>query len=86
MPETKTKKTKKDDQSVVVKYQQMVAFVKNIVHEVESDLKRARLVLSKLERFDPSDASTLDVDAQTEESIGSTQLQSYIDDDAQIVE
>ena len=87
MAETKTKKTsKKNDTELIEKYQQMVYFVKNVMQDIDSDIKRAKLVLSKLERFDPSDFSTLAVDAQTEEAIGEDKLQTYTDEDAQVVE
>lgn len=87
MSETKNKKNVKNaDAALVEKYQQMVQFVKNVLSDVDSDLKRAKLILSKLERFDPSNLSSLDTDSQTEEAIWETKLQVYSDDDAQIVE
>jgi hypothetical protein len=70
MSETKNKKNVKNaDAALVEKYQQMVQFVKNVLSDVDSDLKRAKLILSKLERFDPSNLSSLDTDSQTEEAI-----------------
>jgi hypothetical protein len=70
MSEIKNKKNVKNaDAALVKKYQQMVQFVKNVLSDVDSDLKRAKLILSKLERFDPSNLSSLDTDSQTEEAI-----------------
>jgi len=68
MAETKTKiKTKKTDAVipdttlVVAKYHQMIQFVKNTIHDIESDLKRVKIALQTLEKFDPSDLSSFDV-------------------------
>jgi hypothetical protein len=70
MSEIKNKKNVKNaDAALVKKYQQMVQFVKNVLSDVDSDLKRAKLILSKLERFDPLNLSSLDTDSQTEEAI-----------------
>ena len=82
---TKTKKTSTTDIAVVVKYQQMIQFVKNTIHDVESDLKRAKIALQALEKFDPSNPSSLDTINQSDES-QAVVLQSYVDEDTQIVE
>ena len=88
MAETKTKKkvasAPKND--VTVKYQQMVQFVKNMFTDIEADIKRATLILHKLEKFDPMQPDTLLLDPQTEETLGDMTLQAYTDDDAQVVE
>jgi len=66
MAETKTKTKKNEAASsdtavLVTKYHQMVQFVKNTIHDVESDLKRAKIALQALEKFDPSNLSSLAV-------------------------
>jgi hypothetical protein len=72
MAETKTKTKKNettstDTATVVIKYHQMIQFVKNTIHDVESDLKRAKIALQTLEKFDPSDLSSFDVINQLED-------------------
>lgn len=90
MAETKTK-TKKaevtwsDTTALVTKYHQMIQFVKNTIHDVESDLKRAKIALQTLEKFDPSNLSSLDV-IWLEDETATIALQSYVDEDMQVVE
>ncbi len=90
MAETKTKIQKKSDKksndSITQQYQQMVSFVKHVLQDAESDIKRAKIVLAKLERFDPTDDSTLDISVDNENSKTASSLQSYLDDDVQVVE
>ncbi len=84
---TKTKKTEVADTAVLVtKYHQMIQFVKNTIHDVESDLKRAKIALQTLEKFDPSDISSLDILAGIEDETSTIALQSYVDEDMQVVE
>lgn len=91
MAETKTK-TKKpaiiapDTAVVVTKYHQMIQFVKNTIHDIESDLKRAKIALQTLEKFDPSDFSSFDVINQWEDESSTAVLQSYVDEGMQVVE
>lgn len=86
---TKTPKTTvpaTGDAELMEKYTHMVQFIKNVLGVIETDLKRAKLILSRLEKFDPRDAQSLTFDAQTEEALGTTSLQTYAEEDAQIVE
>ncbi len=91
MAETKTKTKKNEAASsdtavLVTKYHQMVQFVKNTIHDVESDLKRAKIALQALEKFDPSNLSSLAVVAWLEDEASTMVLQSYVDEDMQVVE
>gem|GEM_PF-1187024 len=90
MAETKTK-TKKNDVTVdtavvVVKYHQMIQFIKNTIHDIESDLKRVKIALQTLEKFDPSDLSSFDVINQGDDESSTVVLQSYVDEGMQVVE
>lgn len=100
MPETKTKasseatKTPKAEKSskkwasseAMEKYVSMIHFVKNTIGTVEADLKRIKAILAKLESFDPSDVHSLATDNQLDEVMGSQWLQSYNEEDAEVVE
>jgi Zn-dependent M16 (insulinase) family peptidase len=91
MAETKTKTKKSDAVSVdtaaiVTKYHQMIQFVKNTIHDVESDLKRVKIALQTLEKFDPSDLSSFDVVNQLDDEASAIALQSYVEEDVQVVE
>jgi hypothetical protein len=87
MPNTNTKKnnnTNIDDVSIE-KYKQMLSFVKNIVDNIESDLKKAKNILYKLELFDPRDSNTLIID-DSESVVMQHKLQSYTESDAHVIE
>lgn len=100
MPETKTKtaaegakapKSEKQIKKVVSteameKYASMVYFVKNTIGVIESDLKRIKAILAKMESFDASDVASLAIDAQMDDVMGPQGLQSYTEEDAQVVE
>ncbi|MBP7062127.1 hypothetical protein KBA84_04975 [Patescibacteria group bacterium] len=68
------------------KYASMVHFVKNTIGTIEGDLKRIKAILAKMESFDASDVASLVTDAQLDEVMGSQGLQSYTEEDAQVVE
>lgn len=91
MAETKTKTKKNstitnDTQSVVAKYHQMVQFVKNTIHDIESDLKRVKIALQTLEKLDPSDLSSFSLVNQVDDETWPAVLQSYTEEDVQIIE
>lgn len=98
MSETKTKtesskapKAEKLSKKIVSseameKYASMVHFVKNTIGTIESDLKRIKAILAKMEVFDASDVASLVTDTQMDEVMGSQGLQSYTEEDAQVVE
>ncbi|MBP7841698.1 hypothetical protein KA037_03445 [Patescibacteria group bacterium] len=68
------------------KYASMVHFVKNTIGTIEGDLKRIKAILAKMESFDASDVASLVTDTQLDEVMGSQGLQSYTEEDAQVVE
>jgi hypothetical protein len=73
------------NEELIEKHNQMVQFVKNTISTIETDLKRMKLVLNKLSKFDPSDPKSLD-DKEITEAIGTEDLKSYTEDDIQVVE
>ena len=92
MPEekkaTETKKTtvkKVTNSELVEKHNQMIQFVKNTIAGIDTDLKRIKLVLNKLTKFDPQDPKSLD-DKEVKDTIGSEELKSYKEEDVQVVE
>jgi hypothetical protein len=54
------KSTKAVSNELVEKHNQMIQFIKNTVSGIDTDLKRIKLVLNKLSKFDPSDLKSLD--------------------------
>jgi len=63
----------------------MVQFVKNTISGIETDLKRIKIILNKLSKFDPKDPESLN-DKELEETIGATDLKSYKEDNVQVIE
>ena len=82
---TPTKATKINTNELVEKHNQMVQFIKNTVSWIDTDLKRIKLVLNKLAKFNPNDLKSLD-DKEISDTIGSEDLKSYTEEDAEIVE
>ena len=74
-----------NDTDLLEKHNQMIQFVKNTISTIETDLKRMKLVLNKLSKFDPKDPKSLD-DKEISETIGSNELKTYTEDNVQIVE
>ena len=73
------------DESLTEKHNQMVQFVKNTISTIETDLKRIKLVLNKLSKFDPNDPKSLD-DKELAEAIGTEDLKTYTEENVQVVE
>jgi len=61
MTETKakTKVTKTSKDELMKKHEQMVQFVQNVIGEMENDLKRVKIVLNQLNKFDPENPESL---------------------------
>jgi len=52
------KKVNKDE--MVQKHQQMVQFVQNLLGSMENDMKRIKLALNQLAKFDPEDPESVE--------------------------
>ncbi len=85
MAEEKKTPVKKTNDELVEKHNQMVQFIKNTISGIETDLKRAKIVLNKLAKFDPKDPESLN-DKELEDTIWTGDLKSYKEDDIQVVE
>lgn len=85
MAEEKKVTVKITNEELVEKHNQMVQFVKNTISGIETDLKRVKIVLNKLAKFDPKNPESLN-DKELEDTIGTSDLKAYKEEDAQIVE
>lgn len=91
MAETKKTKIQKESEKttvswdLLIKYEQMLWFVKNIVSDIDQDLKRISQVVQQLEQFDPANPESLDVDAKSQEMFSVTS-QRYDEEDSEVVE
>lgn len=86
MPEEKKTTTKKvNNNELVEKHNQMIQFIKNTISWIDTDLKRIKLVLNKLNKFDPQDPKSLE-DQEIMDTLGGEELKSYTEEDVQVVE
>jgi hypothetical protein len=85
MTETKKNPVSISTDELIEKHRQMIQFVKNTISGIETDLKRIKIILNKLSKFDPKDQNSLN-DKELEETIGATDLKSYKEDNVQVVE
>jgi hypothetical protein len=80
---TTPKKVNKDE--MVQKHQQMVQFVQNLLGSMESDMKRIKLALNQLAKFDPEDPESVE-HKDAEQTMGAEELKSYSEENAEVVE
>jgi len=77
--------TEKSD--LIAKHNQMVMFVQNIINNVEMDIKRMKLVLGQLAKFDPNNPESLQWhQEEINKAMWNESLKSYKDEDAEVVE
>ena len=77
------KKANKDE--IMQKHQQMVQFVQNLLGNMENDMKRIKLALNQLAKFDPDNAESLE-HKDAGQSMGNQELKSYSEENAEVVE
>ena len=77
------KKVNKDE--IVQKHQQMVQFIQNLLGNIENDMKRIKLALNQLAKFDPENPESLE-HKDSEQTMGSEELKSYSEENAEVVE
>ena len=77
------KKVNKDE--MMQKHQQMVQFVQNLLGNMENDMKRIRLTLNQLSKFDPENPESVEY-KDSEQAIRAQELKSYSEENAQVVE
>jgi len=85
MAEEKKTPVKMTNDELVEKHNQMIQFVKNTISGIETDLKRVKIVLNKLSKFDPKNPESLS-DRELEDTIWTGDLKAYKEDDVQVVE
>lgn len=69
------------------KYQKMVQFVQNTINWMETDLKRIKLILNQLLKFDHENTNSLEeIDNKIQETIWNIELKKYEEEDLEIVE
>jgi len=76
------KKVNKDE--MMQKHQQMVQFVQNILGNMENDMKRIKLALNQLAKFDPENPESIEI-KETEQT-GTAELKSYSEENTEVVE
>ena len=77
------KKVNKDE--IMQKHQQMVQFVQNLLGNMENDMKRIRLALNQLAKFDPENPESLE-HKDAEQSMGGKEFKNYSEENAEVVE
>lgn len=75
------KKANKDE--MMQKHQQMVQFVQNMLGNIENDIKRIKLTLNQLAKFDPENPESVEI---KDEHAGAPELKSYSEENVQVVE
>ena len=77
------KKVNKDE--MMQKHQQMVQFVQNMLGNMENEMKRIRLTLNQLAKFDPENPESVE-HKDAEQTMGTQDLKSYSEENAEVVE
>lgn len=78
-----TKKVNKDE--MIQKHQQMVQFVQNLLENMENDIKRMKLALNQLAKFDPENPESIEY-KDAEQTIAEQELKNYAEENAEVVE
>lgn len=68
------------------KYQKMIQFLQNTVSSMETDIKRLKLILNQLSKFDPEDTNSLQENEEIQKTIWDDELKKYEEEDMEIVE
>lgn len=76
-----TKKVNKDE--MMQKHQHMVQFVQNMLGNMENDMKRIKLTLNQLAKFDPENPDSIEI---KEENGNNAELKTYSEENAEVVE
>jgi hypothetical protein len=72
---------------IMQKHAQMVWFIQNVVGTIESELKRMKLILAQLAKFDPENPDFLNAfEAETKDVMGNGDLKSYSEENMEVVE
>ncbi len=77
------KKVNKDE--MMQKHQQMVQFIQNLMGTMENDMKRIKLALNQLAKFDPEDPESIEY-KEAEKTMGNENLKNYSEENAEVIE
>lgn len=73
------------NEELMKKHAQMVGFTRDMISKLESDIKRIKFILNKLEKFDPENENSLDMDEELR-PITNDGAKSYEEGDIQVIE
>jgi len=74
-------------EEIMQKYVQMVQFVQNLLWDMETTIKRMKMVLNQLSKFDPDKPETLEsVQKEVQGMTWGEELKSYNEENMQVVE
>jgi len=74
-------------EEIMQKYVQMIQFVQNLLGDMETSIKRMKMVLVQLSKFDPEKPETLEsVQKEAQDIMWGEQLKSYSEENMQVVE
>lgn len=76
---------KANKEEMMLKHQQMVQFVQNLLENMEGEMKRIRLALNQLAKFDPENPESIEF-KDVGQTIGVEELKSYSEENAEVVE
>ncbi|MDR0369899.1 MAG: hypothetical protein LBH96_05350 [Candidatus Peribacteria bacterium] len=74
------------DEELLRKHQQMVNFLRNEISTVEVELKKMKVILDQLVSFDPLNPKSLEVAAETQETMQSQELSTYSEEGVEVIE
>lgn len=86
-PAKKPAKAKASNADMLQKHAQMVQFVQNTLESMETDIKRIRIILQQLAKFDPENPNALEtIEKETEGVLGNTEPKTYNEENMEVVE
>ncbi|MFA5748278.1 MAG: hypothetical protein WC872_04185 [Candidatus Absconditabacterales bacterium] len=78
---------KSSTEEMLKKHSQMIQFLQNVLSEMETDIKRMKLILSQLAKFDPDKPELFEsIEKDAEKVIGGGELKTYTEEDVEVVE
>lgn len=84
-PTTKVAAPKKvNKEEMMQKHQQMVQFIQNMLGNMESDMKRIKLTLNQLSKFDPENPES--IESKEVEEAEAQELKTYSEENIEVIE
>lgn len=85
MTETKKENNENKKSEIMQKHLQMVKFIQNTINNIETDLKRANIILNQLSKFDPENPETIN-EIENKEIFWESTLKNYNEENVEIIE